>query len=211
MQPQEAIDWTELEAAPLCELGALGPEAQALLEPEMMAPAFYDALLAAGRPFDAVRLLAHGLAPRDAVWWSWQCVVPSAGESPAPEELEALDSVHAWFMDPTEENRYRAGDQATLVGPDTAIGSCAQATFFSGGSISLPDLDEVPAPVGVCGRCAAGAVLLACLAARPDDPKSLAAEYLDAWWQVAGSPRPWIASNEPGPGTAEYNPDAGFA
>src|SRR5262245_18592872 len=62
--------------------------------------------LAAKRLFaKAVRVQAHLLPKRHAVWWGVVCVEPVCAEQLPPQERTAYDAARAWVADPTEANR----------------------------------------------------------------------------------------------------------
>jgi hypothetical protein len=121
-------------------------------------------LLASPRPNEAIILIAHLLGRREAVWWAIQCVRAMLG---ARAEDEALRAVESWVRAPEEDNRrsalaaFSAGDQRA---PTTWL---AFAVGWSGGSVTAPDKDPLPAPPTACAMGANTAIMLAAAAGDP--------------------------------------------
>ena len=94
-----------------------------------------------------------------------------------------MDRVLRWLGEPTEDFRLAvraAGDKAKNGSPEQIL---AQAVFFSGGSMSEPDLPAVLPPLRLCGRFAAAAVILSCLQAA--DPAAAMKQAIASGNQVA--------------------------
>ena len=69
---------------------------------------FIEQLVAKGLFPDAVRVIAHALPRREAVWWAWVCARKDSGAEPAPPIQAALDATERWIVQPTDENRREA-------------------------------------------------------------------------------------------------------
>lgn len=150
----------------LARFAELEDEALECVDPAMDVPAFIDRLAGEGLHLDAIRVLAHLLPPRSAVWWGWGCAVQAAGE-PVPDPWKpCIEATRAWIAEPTEVHRRAAGDAAEKVEDATPASLAALAAFLSGGSSAPAGLPEVPAPPMVASKLSAGAV---CLAASHDD------------------------------------------
>ena len=122
------------------------------------------ALLTSPRPSDAIIFIAHVLPRREAVWWAIQCVRAMPGGRP---EDEALHAAETWVRAPEEDERraalaaFDAGDKKA---PSTWL---AFAAGWSGGSVTAPDKDPMPAPPSACAMGASTAVMLAAAAGDP--------------------------------------------
>lgn len=180
----------------LVERAAVDREACALVrvtDPDALAAGANDperlarALLAIGRPADALRLIGCALPPREGVWWAWVAArhaaqvaqaraaapapPPGAADGAAPpvpplpptqQELDALAAVERWVAQPTDEHRRQAWAAGQAAGLETPAGSVAAAAYFSTGSLAAPHSPMVvPPPPGAHAAMAAGAVLLA--------------------------------------------------
>jgi hypothetical protein len=174
----------------LAARSALDAEAEAAIhaaDADAAAPGAADpervsrALLAAGRPAEALRLAACALPPREGVWWAWvaarhalamrQATPASdpaapggaaASRPPSAAEQAALDAVERWIVAPTDEHRRAAWGAGQDAGLETAVGGVAAAAFFATGSLAPPESPmAVPPPPGAHVTFAAGAALLA--------------------------------------------------
>jgi hypothetical protein len=122
------------------------------------------ALLTSPRPSEAIVFIAHLLPRREAVWWAIQCVRAMLGASAEDGALRAADG---WVRTPEEDSRraalaaFTAGDQKA---PTTWL---AFAAGWSGGSITPPESDPLPAPPSACAMGVNTAVMLAACAGDP--------------------------------------------
>ncbi len=122
------------------------------------------ALLASPRPSDAIIFIAYLLPRREAVWWAIQCVRAMLG---ATAEDNALRAAETWVRAPEEDNR-RAALAAFDAGDRRAATTwLAFAAGWSGGSVTPPDKDPLPAPPSACATGANTAVMLAATAGDP--------------------------------------------
>ncbi len=122
------------------------------------------ALLASPSPTDAIVFIAHLLPRREAVWWAIQCVWGMLG---ARADDDSLRAAEAWARAPDEHNR-RAALAACSAGDQRAPTTwLAFAVGWSGGSVTPPDKDPMPAPPSACALAVNAAVLLAATAGDP--------------------------------------------
>jgi hypothetical protein len=168
----------------------LSDPARAALAPALTARQFFDALVAADLPDDAVRFLAAALPKREAVWWGCVCVRSAPALVADPVHLKALVAAEQWVKDPTEANRRAAEAAAEAAGPDNPPGCLASAAFWSGGSLTPAGQPPVPPRDDLTGQAVAGAVLLAAA----HDPSATAAarrQFLTVGQQVAAGQERW--------------------
>src|SRR5256714_2794081 len=125
-QPPQARGLPEL-----CTLAEIGEEARAFLGAGGASPrTFVVTLIEHGLYADAVRVLAHALPRREAVWWAWVCARKASGAEPTPQVKAALDATERWIVQPTDEYRreaHRLGEEADF---GTAAGCAALAAFM---------------------------------------------------------------------------------
>jgi hypothetical protein len=118
-------------AADICGAFRLGPRARALLGPQL-APGDYLKRLIDGRLYvDAIRLMAHALRRREAVWWACLCTQHAGGGELPPAEGAALKAAVRWVLGPSEERRQAAKKAAAAAGLKTPAGCAAQAAFLA--------------------------------------------------------------------------------
>ncbi len=124
------------------------------------APAEYVGLLMQQKlQADAVRFLAHALPRREAVWWAWMCARSVAGEKVPPLIKASLDATEKWIAQPTDEHRRAAMDAAEKAGKGVPAGGAGLAAFFSGGSLTPPDVPAVPPGEYLAAKAVMGAVI----------------------------------------------------
>jgi len=116
---------------------------------------------------DAVRLLAHALPVREAVWWAWVCARRAAGDAPPPMVAGALAAAEQWIAQPTDDNRRIALARARDDDAPPPANLVALAAGLSGGSLAPRDLPDVPTPVNSAARAIAGAVIVSAVQAAP--------------------------------------------
>src|SRR5690606_23500096 len=74
---------------------------------------------------------------------------------------QALDHCLRWVGEPTDDRRRTCQQAAEAAGGSSAEALLGYAVFFSGGSISLPELDPVQPHPALAGRMATSAVIVA--------------------------------------------------
>lgn len=179
-------------AGEICAIFSLSPEAQGLLQPEMPPADLLHALIERGLYDDAIRLLAYGLEPAQAVWWGTLCAwhVLRQQDEPRPADLAAVETILGWLEDPSEEHRYAAKRAKQEAGPGSLAGCIAQAVYFSGGSISYPGLPEVIPEDGAFGRLISTGLLNSIKSTRSTEPQR-ARQFLHFGIEVAQGQNGW--------------------
>jgi hypothetical protein len=120
----------------------LSEEASALLTPDMTAQTAVQALVAAGKVQDALKLLARVLPKRYAVAWLCQCARDQVLD---PEDRAGASLAEKWVREPNESNRRAAFEFANAGGYKSAGAWVAAAAGWSGGSLA-PATQETPVP-----------------------------------------------------------------
>ncbi len=155
-------------AAIVCERFVPGETAKSLLREEMNAREYIEALIEAQEFPDAIRVLAHALPRREAVWWACHSVRKVALGQPSSAIVAALAAAEAWVIDPSEENRRAAQAAAEAVGYDSAAGCAAAAAFWSGGSLAPPNVPAVPPGEYLTAHGSSCSVMLAAVTTDPE-------------------------------------------
>jgi hypothetical protein len=143
------------------------PELGRVLAPPAGDPAPIDyarAALSGPRPTDAIIFLAHLLPRREAVWWAIQCVRAMLGSNADDGAFRAAD---AWVRAPEDDNRRAALAAFNACNQRAATTWLAFAAGWSGGSVTPPDKDPMPAPPAACAQGVHTAVILAACAGDP--------------------------------------------
>ena len=144
------------------------PDARALLAPGIAAPDYVGALVEKELWSDAAGFVGQWLGRKEAVLWACLAARKGLEAAPPPKERAALEAAERWQAAPDEPNRRACEAAAEALGYRSAPAMAAAAAFWSGGSLSSPDLPKVPPPDNLTGKGAAGAVLMAGAAGAPD-------------------------------------------
>jgi hypothetical protein len=117
-------------------------------------------LEAAGFAVEAVRVLAHALPKREAVWWACMCATSTTPADLAEPDRQAKETAELWVRQQKDEQRRAAMAHAEASGFQTPEAWSGVAAFWSGDSMAPPTLPAVPPPADAAGRAVAGAVAL---------------------------------------------------
>ncbi len=181
----------------LCELAELEEEGKGLLRKEHTPPEFIASLVEHEHYADAVRLLAHALPKREAIWWAWVSARRVLNGEPPPSIRTALQATEQWIMQPTEEHRRPMLTIAEEADIGTPPGCAALAVFLSGGSIAPPQLPPVEPGEFAAAKAIAGSVTLAAVSTEPERApekfRAFIAQGLEVarrlnLWQTAATP-----------------------
>lgn len=174
------VRWTEAHQI----VSAMGDPDATLPDPGIAPEQHYRATRDGGDRLAAVRFLGHALPRFEALAWAARVLDEQAASTPLTRaDRQALEHSLRWLGEPTDAARRAAMDAADAAGERAPERMLATAVFFSGGSISAPDLPPVmPAPE-LAGRLAAVAVTLA--AARAGDGVAVLDRALDLGERVA--------------------------
>ncbi len=171
--------------APLLPHMQLDPPALAKVEALATAEAAMTTLEAAGMLADALRVAAHGLPKREAVWWTCMCAraVPYAAAIPA--DLVAVEAAEAWVRRPDEAARRAAHKAAEAAGFKSTEAWAAMAVFWSGGSMSPEGQPPVPPGEHFSGMAVAGGVALAAVRQTPQHAQARMQRFLASAREIA--------------------------
>lgn len=125
-------------------------------------------LLAADRTPDALRLIAHALPKREAVWWACMCARAVPALEPNPTDAEALVAAELWVRRPDEASRRATMEIAQKGGFRSAESWAAVAAFWSGGSMSPEGQPEVLPAEHLTGVAVVGAIMMAAMRHKPE-------------------------------------------
>ena len=145
----------------------LDADCTALLSPHVDAAAGLEALVAAKRMPEAMRLIAHAMPKREVVWWGCMCArAAPVSALPAPD-ADALTAAEAWVRKPDEPNRRAAMAAAQKTGFQSPEAWAAGAAVWSGGSMAPEGQPEVPPADHHTALAIAGGVVIAALRGAP--------------------------------------------
>lgn len=174
------VRWTEAQQV----AALMGVDEDDLPAPGVTPVDHYKVLRATGDPGDAITFLGHALPRLEALAWSARILEEAAaGRELRRADRQALDHSLRWLGDPSEAARRAASDAAALAGERSAERMLALGVFYSGGSISDPDLPPIQPPPELAGRLAAAAILIA--AARVEDRNAFFSHALEVGEKVA--------------------------
>lgn len=147
--------------------------------------AFFESLRTAGERIAGVSFLAAALPRAEAIAWAGACLAPLANAEGYPKERRnLLELALRWIDEPNDEFRRTAFAEAELEEQDTPEKLLNYAIFFSGGSISDPELDPVNTDPTITGNLVAGAIQSAAVLNR-DETDAFLDKALDLGEKVA--------------------------
>jgi len=175
----------------LAEWADLDDEAIAVLSTDSGLKANLERLVDEGFQLEAVRVLAHALPPRGAVWWGWGCAKQAAGDE-APDGVRAcLEATEAWLAEPTDARRRAAGAIGNEAKDPSPASMAAMAVLLAEGSTSPPELPHTDPPPHVSAKLASGAVGLAALGDDPETVEPRLERFLKQGMEVARKSGLW--------------------
>ncbi len=144
------------------------------------------ALAGEGFLMEAVRVFAHSLPKREAVWWACMCALHTAPANLAGADATARETAELWVRQQSDALRRAAMDAAKAAGFQSPEAWAGVAAFWSGDSIAPPDSFKVPPPPHLTGVAVAGAVALAAVRARPERQAARLHLFLQSARDIAG-------------------------
>jgi hypothetical protein len=149
-------------------------------------PAVIAALAGEGFLMEAVRVFAHSLPKREAVWWACMCALHTAPANLAGADATARETAELWVRQQSDALRRAAMDAAKAAGFQSPEAWAGVAAFWSGDSIAPPESFKVPPPPHLTGVAVAGAVALAAVRARPERQAARLHLFLQSARDIAG-------------------------
>jgi len=151
--------WAEAAQIHALANDTVGPEPERGTLPQE----HFRRLLDAGLLFEAIAFMSLAMPRFEAVAWAAGVLERHASTVPLDRwDRRALDTALRWVDEPTEAHRRAAETAAETAGQMAPERLLALSVFFSGGSISEPELDLVAPAAELAGRLASGAVLGSC-------------------------------------------------
>lgn len=124
-------------------------------------PQAVDALEKAALAVEAIKLMAHALPKREAVWWACMCAQYTAPRDlPEPDRL-AREAAEAWVRRPDDKTRRKANAYAEAADFATPEAWAGVAAFWSGDSLAPEDQAAVPPAPHLTGLAVTSVVTLA--------------------------------------------------
>jgi hypothetical protein len=145
------------------------PEASDVVVPDTAPQISIERLMEAGFYQDAIKLLAHGLPKREAVWWA--CLAARKAQKPDTDEhnINALLATETWARKPTEDHRQRCKELGEKTQFKTAASWAATAASWCTGSMTPPGEPEVAPPAYLYAHAVAGSIALASATIDPEN------------------------------------------
>ncbi len=127
---------------------------------------------------DALKVFAYALPKREAVWWACTCARQSLTKPPDPADAEIIKASEAWVYRPTDKNRRAAMELAEATEFNRAAHWTAAGAFWSGGSISQPDLPAVEPAETMTATAVFGSVMLAAVQPEAEEAEAKFKRFL---------------------------------
>lgn len=152
------------------------------LEENMAPAALINKLHEAKLYNDLVIFISHAIPVREAIWWGCCCL---ADQQWNQIETDALRAAQAWVKSPDETTRRHAEQTALKAQFQTAPGWIAQASFWSGGSITPPGQPATMPPSHLYAHAVAGAINLAALLPDGSEADKRYTKYIKSGLDIA--------------------------
>ncbi len=173
--------------APLMGRLELGAEAAAIVAGVESAAQGAAMLEAAGFRTEAVRLCAHALPRREAVWWACMCARGVPPQALPAADIAALNAAETWVRKPGDEALRRAAwDAAQATDFRSPEAWAAVGAFWSGGSLSPEGQPVIPPAEHLTGVAVCGSVVLASVRGRPERAEARLTRFLVSVRDIAG-------------------------
>ncbi len=170
---------------PLLALLELDGASLQLLDGRADAAGALEALVAAQKMPEAMRLIAHALPKREVVWWACMCARAVPDPALPTADLAALTAAETWVRKPDEASRRAAMEAAQKTGFRTIEAWAAVAAFWSGGSLSAEGLPVVPPAEHLTGVAVAGGIIIAALRGAPQRAPERFIRFLESARDIA--------------------------
>ena len=154
-------------AAEVCAHYRQSPDALKVHRPGSTPRQFVELLVQAGQYLDAIDFLAHALPKQEAVWWACLGVRHALGKTLPPLALAALKAAVEWVLEPDEPRRLAAQAAGEAADFGTPAGCVALAVYGSGGSLTPPNLPEVPPEPFMTAKAVSASLALASVQGDP--------------------------------------------
>jgi hypothetical protein len=178
-------------------------KARKLLRDDLTPQQFIELLLQARQYVDAFDFLAHALPKREAIWWACLGVRHAQGVELPPNEFAALKAAVEWVLEPDEPKRRAAQAAGEAADFGTPAGCAAFAVYGSGGSLTPPNLPEVPPPPYMTAQAVSGSLTMASSQSDSVDPPDIQHELVELGIAIAEGKIVWpTATKAPGPAGA---------
>jgi hypothetical protein len=156
-----AIGATALTLAATCAYLEFGDDVNKLAATAKTADALIDELAKQGKVHDALRLRAHLLPKRQAVWWGCLCVREDVDDSLPPAQVAAMEAAEDWVREPDEEHRRMAEKRSEEAKYSGVGATLALSAFWSEGSIAPEGNQDVLADERLTSQGVAAALISA--------------------------------------------------
>lgn len=133
----------------------------------------------------AVRLCAHALPAREAVWWACMCADHTVPPDLPDPVRAARAAAEEWVRRPSDATRRAAMTRAQDAGLVTPEAWAGVGAFWSGGSMSPEGQPVVEPSPDLLGTAIAGAVLLASVRGEPIRQTGRLRRFLDSARDIA--------------------------
>ena len=167
-----------LTAAELLKNFEVSEEAEGHLVPDTAPEVSINRLMEAGLYPDAIKILAHGLPKREAVWWA--CLSARDVQNPQTDEdnVNALIAAESWVKKPAEDARLRCRELGEKTKHKTPASWAATAASWCHGSLAAEGEPVIEPPAHLYAHAVAGSVTLAAVLSDPVNPSKAFVRYL---------------------------------
>jgi hypothetical protein len=170
------------ELAPLLSLTG---QAAACADGQTDPAALLARLEADGHHTEAVRLIAHALPKREAVWWACMCARHTAPAALGVADQRALEAAEGWVFRGDDALRRLAFEHAQEGNFATPEAWAAVAAFWAGDSMAPAGQAPVPPAPHLAGTAVVGSTLLAAVRTAPERRPARLQRFIEAGRAIA--------------------------
>jgi len=138
-----------------------------------------------GMARQAVRLVAHGLPAREAVWWACMCARHTASVTLPDTDRLALEAAEAWVRRPSDEAKQAATMRAEAAAAKSPEVWAAIAVAWSGVSVPSSDPRRRSPSRKVPGTAVVSSVVMASLRNTPKASQVRLERFLQSGRDIA--------------------------
>jgi hypothetical protein len=162
-----ALAPTAISLAATCAYLEFGDDVSELAAKTTSPDKLINQLAKQGKFQDALRLRAHLLTKRQAVWWGCLCVRDELDKPLPAQQIAPLEAAESWVAESDEKHRREAEKQAAAAKFSGIGATLALSAFWSGGSLSPEGNPDVPADERLTSQGVAAALITAAYHGEP--------------------------------------------
>ena len=182
-------------ARDICQAVRLRQGGEQLLTADLSPRDFVSSLIEAHKYADAIRVVAHTLPRRAAVWWNLMCLWYTFRPSPPAVVEDTLNAAVQWVLLPTAHNQLPLRQLARSAREHKAAQCLAWAVCYAGDTL-LPELTTLPAKPHLTHQLVSASILVAAPRVGSKLYQTNQRQFLEFGIQIAQRKNLWLLASE---------------